>query len=95
MPRAVGSVGRVGDGPVTTAVVADPIVLDAHRTDRGWRVVLAVRGAANAAVAQAAVREALAVAAGFDPPTALDLIVVDPDDATVEVRAVSDVTSAA
>ena len=78
-----------------TAVVADPIVLDAHRTDRGWRVVLAVRGAANAAVAQAAVREALAVAAGFDPPTSLDLIVVDPDDATVEVRAVSDVTSAA
>ena len=27
------------------------------------------------------------VAAGFDPPTALDLLVVDPDDATVEVRA--------
>ena len=78
-----------------TAAVADPIVLDAHRTDRGWRVVLAVRGAANAAVAQAAVREALAVASGFDPPTALDLIVVDPDDATIEVRAVSDVTPAA
>jgi stage V sporulation protein SpoVS len=76
-------------------MVADPIVLDAHRTDRGWHVVLAVHGAANAAVAQAAVREALAVAAGFDPPTALDLIVVDPDDATIEVRAVSDVTPAA
>ena len=87
--------GGVGDGPITTAVTADPIVLDAHRTDHGWRVVLAVRGAANASVAQAAVREALAVAAGFDPPTSLDLIVVDPDDATVEVRAVSDVTPAA
>jgi predicted deacylase len=85
----------VGEGPITTAVKADPIVLDAHRTDQGWRVVLAVRGAADAAVAQAAVREALAVAAGFDPPTSLDLIVVDPDDATVEVRAVSDVTPAA
>jgi hypothetical protein len=68
---------------------ADTIVLDAHRTEHGWRVVLAVRGAADAVVAQAAVREALAVASGFDPPTALDLLVVDPDDATVEVRAVS------
>ena len=85
----------MGAEPVTTAAPAGPIVLDAHRTDGGWRVVLAVRGAADAAVAQAAVREALAVAAGFDPPTQLDLLVVDPDDATVEVRVVSGVTPAA
>jgi hypothetical protein len=67
--------------------MAPPIVLDAHRTPEGWRVVLAVHGAAQPAVAAAAVREALAIAAGFDPPTALELLVVDPDDATVEVRA--------
>jgi hypothetical protein len=85
----------MGDGPVSLATAAQPIVLDAHRTDGGWRVVLAVRGAADAAVAQAAVREALAVAAGFDPPTQLDLLVVDPDDATVEVRVDSGVTPAA
>ncbi len=75
------------DGRTSTADLAPPIVLDAHRTAEGWRIVLAVRGAAHPAVAAAAVREALAVAAGFDPPTALDLLVVDPDDATVEVRA--------
>ena len=85
----------MGEGTLKTAAAADTVVLDAHRTDHGWRVVLAVRGAADAAVAQAAVREALAVAAGFDPPTSLDLIVVDPDDATVEVRDVSGVSEPA
>jgi hypothetical protein len=35
------------------------------------------------------------VAGGSDPPTTLDLLVVDPDDATVEVRVVSGVTPAA
>jgi hypothetical protein len=74
------------DGPTSATAVA-PIVLDAYRTPEGWRIVLAVRGAAEPAIAAAAVREALAVAAGFDPPTALDLLVVDPDDATVEIRA--------
>ncbi len=77
----------MGDGRLKTVATATPIVLDARRTGEGWRVVLAVRGAAEPAVAAAAVREALAVAAGFDPPTALDLLVVDPDDATVEIRA--------
>jgi hypothetical protein len=77
----------MGDGRLKTASTAVPIVLDARRTGEGWRVVLAVHGAAEPAVAAAAVREALAVAAGFDPPTALELLVVDPDDATVEVRA--------
>ncbi len=77
----------MGDGPTSTTDLAPLIVLDAHRTEQGWRVVLAVRGAAHPAVAAAAVREALAVAAGFDPPTGLDLLVVDPDDATVEIRA--------
>ena len=77
----------MGDGPTSTAGAADPIVLEARRTAEGWRIVLAVHGAAEPAVAAAAVREALAVAAGFDPPTALDLLVIDPDDATVEVRA--------
>ena len=76
----------MSDGTTSATAVA-PIVLDAYRTAAGWRIVLAVRGAATPAIAAAAVREALAVAAGFDPPTALDLLVVDPDDATVEVRA--------
>jgi hypothetical protein len=77
----------MGDGRLQTAGAVDPIVLDARRSGDGWRVVLAVRGAAEPAIAAAAVREALAVAAGFDPPTSLDLLVVDPDDATVEIRA--------
>lgn len=80
----LGSVERIR---TPTAGAPAPIVLDARRTDNGWHVVLAVRGAADASVAAAAVREALAVAAGFDPPTGLDLLVVDPDDATVEIRA--------
>jgi hypothetical protein len=80
--------GTMGDGPTSTASSpAAPIVLEARRTDDGWRIVLAVQGAAEPAIAAAAVREALAVAAGFDPPTALDLLVIDPDDATVAVRA--------
>ena len=70
------------------ALTRDLLVIDAgwDRDAMHWRLVLALDGARYRLVALDALRDALVVLQRLDPRTALDLTLIDPTDATVELR---------
>jgi hypothetical protein len=66
------------------------LVVDAgfDRETARWRVVLALEGARYPVVGLEALRDALGLLKSLDPGMALDLTLIDPSDATVELRTV-------
>jgi hypothetical protein len=73
---------------LTGAPSVEFMVIEAveNADDRLWRVVLAAPGAADANVAASVVRAALAIARSVEGAGGIDLLIVDPDDATAEIR---------
>ena len=82
--------GAIDLGELRDALARDVLVVDAgfDRDSLRWRVILALEGARYPVVGLEALRDALVVLKGLDPGMALDLSLIDPSDATVELRVV-------
>jgi hypothetical protein len=67
---------------------ADFMVIEAVELadERAWRVVLAAPGSSTEAIAASVLRAALAIARSVEGAGGIDLLIVDPDDATTELR---------
>ena len=82
--------GAIDLGELRDALARDVLVVDVgfDRDAARWRVILALEGARYPVVGLEALRDALLVLKALDPGMALDLTLIDPSDATVELRVV-------